>query len=223
MRKKAGKQLPVPEIEIKYSPKLDPIFLGHMRHESKHKGSWQKWKPWSKEQAEKRVEEYKKEWGKYEKRILEGMCDVIGVNFYKNVIGVYVVIPSMRNFSDPIVIRGTDSPRQFVVTLTHELLHELLPYTEDEESPHAVYFKIFKEMVSGDHRKTMIFHVVTYAVMQYLFKDVVRDEKLWSMAVERAVPHKDYKGALDVIEKRGYMEIIQEFREKFEAHKKTTP
>ncbi len=34
MKEEINKKLP--EIKIKYSPKLDPIFLGYMKYESKH-------------------------------------------------------------------------------------------------------------------------------------------------------------------------------------------
>ncbi len=220
MEKESSKKLP--EIIIKYSPKLDPIFLGYIRQESKHKELWQKWKPWSIKQVEVKVAEHKKEWSKYEKDILTGMCTVLNTNFHKNIIDVYLVAANIRNFNDPIVIGGIISPQEFVVTLTHELVHELLPYTEDKSSPDFIYLEIFKEMFPKEHRKTILFHVVLYAIIEHLFKDILQKPQLWDIAVKETETHEDYKKTITILKEQGYKNLIKEFKDQLTKYK-TTP
>jgi hypothetical protein len=66
---------------------------------------------------ENRVKQYQKAWQTYEKKILNGMCDLLGLSFRQNVIDVYIA-PWFGAFSDPLVIGVMREPDQFVDTLS---------------------------------------------------------------------------------------------------------
>ncbi len=210
-----------PEIVIRYNRLLDPIFIVYVRNdpEWEEKHSPDKWSPWRKEDLLKNVEECRKEWKKYEKQILEGITKVLCLNFYRKVIDVHIVSTNPRSFSSPIVIRGTFPPLEFVESLTHELIHELFTYGKHCK----LYFKILKEMFPGDKSNLIINHVLVYAVLEYLFKDVLKNIELQRIGrdkAKRANNYKDYKYALDLVNEKGYMNIIQEFRNRFDKCKK---
>ena len=52
---------------------------------------------------DKRVEEYQAAWKPYQKKVLAGMCDIMGLKFRQNIIDVYIA-PWFRAFSDPLVL-----------------------------------------------------------------------------------------------------------------------
>jgi len=220
MINKTGKKLP--EIIIKYNRLLDPIFLTYVEHhpEWKEVYSKDKWSPWPKDALLKNIEECKKEWKKYEKQILEGMCDVLGIDFYRNVINVHIVSANPRSFSNPIVVRGTFAPLRFVESLTHELVHELCTYGVDRELNNALYFKILRKIFPGNWTSSTINHTLIYAVLEYLFKDILNNVELWKISEEKAHKHEDYKEAIRMSKEKGHKNLIKEFKEKFEEYKK---
>lgn len=73
------------------------------------------------------IEDYKKEWIKYEDKILKALLNLLPIKFLHNIIDVYVVsyFPS-RGSSCPVIIEGDILPREFVSILVHEIIHVFL-------------------------------------------------------------------------------------------------
>lgn len=66
-----------PKIIIKYGKLLDPIFIFYCQNNPDLKArGWNDWVPPAQEDVLKKIEDYKKEWLKYETKILKGICDV---------------------------------------------------------------------------------------------------------------------------------------------------
>lgn len=212
-----------PEIIIKYSPQLDQIFLGYTKGYSQHKEKWQVWEPWSREEVEKHIEAYRAEWEKYNIQILKKICDVTGLNFKKNIIPVYIVITSFRNFADPIVIRATETPEKFVAILAHELIHELCPWSEDGGVSDSVNFRIIKEIFPDEDNNVVIAHCFVYAVLETIFKEIPNGEKLWDITKEQASSDTHYHRALQIVLEGGSSKVIEKFKSLAMSNKNPSP
>lgn len=208
-----------PQIVIKYSPQLDQVFLGYTRVYSQHKEKWQAWEPWTREEIEKHINAYRAEWRKYETQILEKICNVTGLRFKKNVIPVYIVITSFRNFADPIVIRATETPEKFVAILAHELIHELCPWSEDGGVSDSEYFKIIKEIFPDEHDNIVIAHCFVYVVLETIFKAIPKGEGLWDITKKQASGDTRYHRALQIVLEQGSDVLVEKFKSLILANK----
>ncbi len=220
MKEKNNKKLP--EIIIKYNKLLDPILLTYAKNDPEWKDAYsqEKWSPWPKDKLLKNIEECKTKWEKYEKSILVEMCDILGLEFYRNVINVHIVSANPRSFSSPLIIRGTFPPSTFIESLTHELVHELCTYGIDYESNNALYFKILREIFPNNENSLTINHTLVYAVLEYLFIDILDDTKLWKISTEKALrSNNDYSIAYNLTKELGYKKLLQKFKHKHNVYK----
>lgn len=112
----------IPKIIIEYNRFLDPVFINYVQSNPE----WKNYPIPEKKNVLERVENYKKEWEKYEQEILQGLYDITNLEFNRDAIDVYIVSVNPRQFSNPIIIKSGFSPDEFVDTLTHELIHRLL-------------------------------------------------------------------------------------------------
>ena len=199
-----------PKIIIKYNRFLDPIFIGYI----KSLPQWKDWQVPSSEEVLRRIEEYKKEWKKNEKIILNALCEITDLEFFRNVIDVYIVSGNPRQFSNPIVIKSGFEPLEFVITLTHELVHKL--FSDNN--------KIVPELLSlfPKETPTTANHVVIHAILKYLYLDVLNNEKLFQKNITMSKGHStnDYQRAWIIVEEKGYKNIIKTFKE---IYKKSPP
>src|SRR3989344_494600 len=79
------------KVSIQHSKLLEPFFNFYVKNSPDVKGSgWKEWVPPDKEKLDKRIEAYKDIWGKYEKKVLNGICSVLNLSF-KEDINVYIV------------------------------------------------------------------------------------------------------------------------------------
>jgi hypothetical protein len=199
-----------PKIVIKYGKLLDPIFIFYCRNNPDLKvRGWNDWIPPTQEEVFKRIENYKKEWSKYEEKIVKEMCDVLNLKFKRNII-VYIVSGNSRQLSSPIVIKSGFNPDEFVDSLTHELIHTLF-----EDNGTKIPISILEEMFPGE-TSTIRNHVVVHSVLKYIYLDILKDEKKLEMNIENSRKHStnDYFHAWEIVEKEGYMEIIKRFKKK---------
>ena len=201
----------MPKIIIKYGKLLDPIFIFYCQNNPDLKArGWNDWAPPTQEDVLKRIEDYKKEWSKYEAKILKGICAVLGLEFRRNAIDVYIVSGNPRQLSAPIVIKSSFGPGEFVDSLTHELIHTLFG-----DNGRIVPISIWDEMFPGE-TKSVKSHVVVHAVLKYIYLDILKDEKRLKRNVESSKKHdtNDYFRAWEIVEKEGYVEIIKKLKRK---------
>lgn len=202
----------LPKIIIKYGKLLDPVFIFYCRNNPALKDrGWNDWIPPSYEEVLSRIKNYRQEWEKNEKKILDGICDILSLNFIRNKIDVYIVSGNPRQLSDPLIIKSGFKPDEFVDTLTHELIHKLF-----EDNTPKIPPRILEEMFPNETQKTRN-HVIVYAVLKHIYLDVLNDKMRLERNIKNSKQHDthDYARAWEIIEKEGYGELIDEFKKKY--------
>ncbi|CAN5641792.1 hypothetical protein BH23PAT2_BH23PAT2_07320 [soil metagenome] len=167
----------------------------------------------SDEEYEEITNAYRDAWRPFEKKILSGMRDVIGLQFRQNIIDVYIA-PWFNAFSDPMIIGVRSEPDAFVDILTHELLHRLL--TDNTTVPHNTrFFTEWKKLYGKQHSFNATVHIPVHAVHKAIYIDILKaPERLKrDVAFVKKYDAKDYLKAWDYVEKKGYKEIITELKQ----------
>lgn len=201
----------LPQIIIKYGKLLDPIFIFYCQNnpDLKERG-WNNWIPPTQEEIFKKIEDYKNEWSEHEARILKSMCAILGLEFKRNAIDVYIVSGNPRQLSAPIVIKSGFTPDEFVDSLTHELIHALFG-----DNGKIVPISIWDEMFPGE-TKLVKSHAVVHSVLKYIYLDVLKDDKRLEKNIAGSKKHdtNDYFRAWEIVDEKGYTEIIKKFKSK---------
>lgn len=200
-----------PKIIIKYGKLLDPIFIFYCKNNPDLKArGWNDWIPPTQEEIFKRIEDYKKEWSKYETKILKSICAVFNLRFKRNMIDVYIVSGNPRQLSAPIIIKSGFSPNEFVDSLSHELIHKLF-----EDNGKRIPMSIFDEMFPGETNAVKN-HVVVHSALKYIYLNILKDDERLERNINSSKKHttSDYLRAWEIVEKEGYVEIIKKFKSK---------
>lgn len=203
----------LPKVIIKYGNFLDPILREYFFLKPENKGK----NLIEIEDLFKNIENYKKEWKIYEEKILTGLLKLLPINFLHNAIDVYVVSyisPGHTGFSHPLTIRGNLKVEEFVNVLIHEILHVFL--TANSILPEISPSKIIKEMFPGENDTKTINHIMINAILKYIHLDVLKDSSRLLKDKKRDCRRKEYKRAWDIVEEKGYKELINEFKKKIE-------
>lgn len=183
-----------PEIIIQYGRLIDPVFTFYCQNNPDlKKFGWDKWTPPTKEEIDKRIKAYKEEWEKY--NIVKEISNCLGLSFKRDVIDVYIVSGVSRSSSHPIIIKSSFTPKEFVVTLTHELIHRILTIN-----------KIPKVVFDPDESDTTNNHVIVFAVLKKIL-----NEELWNINIKPSSKHpsKEYARALELAEEIGPDKVIK--------------
>lgn len=204
----------MPKIRIKYNRFLDPIFTFYCKNnpELKERG-WNDWIPPEKEKVLERVKNYKEEWAKYENVILSRMCEILGLDFKRNIIDVHIVSGNSRQFSNPIIIKSGFSPDEFVDVLTHELIHVLF-----QDNIDIFPTKILDEMFLNESKTTKN-HIITHAVLKFIYLDILRDFSRLERNILNSKKHSssDYARAWEIVEEKGYLELIEDLKKRYHS------
>ncbi len=207
-------EIKIPKINIKYNRLIDPIFIFYCQNnpELKKRG-WNDWLPPTKEKILKRVEGYKKEWGKYEKKILTGIIQVLGLDFKDQIIDVHIVSGNPRQMSNPLIIKSGFSPAEFVNSLTHELIHRL--FVINELTKIDGQLDDFIHSISKNESDTTKSHIMVSAVLKYIYLDVLNEPFRLELNLLSSQKHStdEYLRAWNIVEKLGYQKIISDFRD----------
>ena len=174
-----------PKVNIQYGRLIDPVFIFYCQNNPQlKKRGWNDWTPPSKDVLNKRIKAYKEEWAKYD--IIENISKTLNLSFKQNIIDVFIVSGVSRASSHPIIIKSGLKPREFVTTLSHELIHRIL--TEN---------KIKKVLYDKESSDTTNNHVIIYSILKKIL-----DKELWDTEVLLA-KSDDYKRAIELSEKIG--------------------
>ncbi|MBU6431035.1 MAG: hypothetical protein KGJ58_00090 [Patescibacteria group bacterium] len=207
-------EMNLPKIRIKYNRFLDPIFTFYCKNNPElKKQGWNDWIPPEKEKVLERVKNYNEEWIKYENKILSKICEILGLNFERNIIDVHIVSGNPRQFSNPIIIKSGFSPDEFVDVLTHELLHVLF-----QDNIDIFPIKILNEMFQ-DESKTTKNHIITHAVLKFLYLDILKDRERLERNILNSKKHNssDYTRAWEIVEEKGYREVIDDLKKRYHS------
>jgi len=193
-----------PEIRMVYGWHLDRTFnqyLSEIPNEKEHTAE-------AREDVMKKIPLFEAEWKKYEKKILQGMCDILGLEFYKSLIDVYVVGAYKAAFSDPLVMSSKYLPDMFVDVLTHEILHILLTDNTKKVEVRKIWAEMFPEAID----MTSINHILVHAVHKEIYLKTLNMPERLERDQTRCEKWKSYHDAWNIVEKRGHINIINEFK-----------
>ena len=193
------------KITIKYNRFLDPIFIAWIKSQDRFKD----WKEPVHEDVLKCVKKYNVLWDKYGAKIIKGLEKSTGMSFQDEKINIYIVSGNPRPFNNPLIMKSSYAPRDFLLTLTHELIHCL--FTQNN-IPLELTHKLF---VHED--KTTSAHIPVYAILKYIFKDTLKMHyslSNHSKNIKKTSVNISYRLAMEEVEKLGYKNILKTIREK---------
>jgi len=172
------------------------------------------------EEAERKVELYRKEWYKYEHRLVQFITNTLELEFYKPVIDVHIAQKFIPK-SAPLIIDLQYSPDQFLDILTHELIHVLLTDNKliqinGKHIGHRIADRWYK-LLSKDHSFTTLIHIPVHAVMAKVFTEFYHDDKRKVRDIKTTESYGlvDYQKSWDFVEKNGYQKIVDLFKEDY--------
>lgn len=162
------------------------------------------------EEYEVITERYRKAWQPFERKILVGLSDVLGLEFRQPEIDVYIA-PWFAAFSDPMVIGVIYDDERFIQTLTHELAHRLLTdnrlYHNTKNLP-DVWRKLFGETPDD----TVLFHIPVHAVLEAVFVDILKKPEWLDRDVQVSQEWDGYREAWAYVKKENYHKIIEKLK-----------
>lgn len=190
----------IPEIRFKSSFLLTPIIKSHIEA--------REWEVLPDESLETSVEEVKKTWDVSDKQILNGICEITGLEFYQDIIDVYLALGYRGGISDPLIISARVRDKTFLSLLTHEILHRLLTDNTKKIDVKTIWEKMFPETSSQKVRN----HIVLHAIHKELLLSILNDKEELDRMITFNQKSEPYKIAWDIVEKRGHKSIINEFK-----------
>lgn len=198
------KEKSLPQIKIKYGWLLYPIFKKLYEAGAKHTKSQFP----TEGQVEGKVKAFQQAWAPYELKILQAMCSVLELDFYQNIVDVYVAGPS-PSFSDPMVITSELTPDRFLDVLTHELLHRLLTHNTRELDVKKIWSEMFP-----NRERTVRNHVIVHSVHKYIYLEILKEPHRLEKDINKT-NGSFYKESWQIVEEGGYQNIIAEFKKHY--------
>lgn len=198
------KPIKIPEIRFSNGWLLTSAFMAYReeikRFKNKRAPSWKK--------MSKIVSVREKIWKKSEKKIITAMQKITGLNFYQNLIDVYIVYGWRTAFSDPMVIGMRYEDEDFIDVLTHEILHRLITDNIQGKNGGSWPAKIYPKI--KDTRT--IHHILVHAIHKEIYLNVLKRPDRLAKDIEKCQKWPSYKRAWQIIEKDGHSNIIEKFR-----------
>jgi hypothetical protein len=194
----------VPEIMISYGYYLDQMIAGNLPD-----GVAGRFPPLSSEEIAQGTVAFDAEWREHEKKILTAMQNILGLEFQEESISVYLISRNNGGLSEPLIVSLRYKEKTKAGVLAHELAHRLLARNTKGVSGETICDSMFH----GEHELTRS-HVVEFAVLVHIFNDVLNKPEM--LTGERNVEHPAYRRAWDIVDQKGYKEIIKEFRSHYE-------
>lgn len=159
------------------------------------------------ESIRKKVEVFKEVWKPKEGVILSGMTEALGLTFYQSCVDVFIT-PFKNPISDPIVIPPKFDSDLFVDVLTHELFHCLLSDNVENIPYKEILLKEYPE-----EQPLVQNHVFLHAGLKYVYLDVLKEPSRLDRDIERHLNASGYNRAWEIVEKEGYNELIERFKD----------
>ncbi len=156
---------------------------------------------------------YRAAWEPYDRKIVEGLCSILGLEFRKNIVDVYVA-PWFKAFSTPLVVGVHFDDEWFVRILAHELVHVLLTDNTTTDF-YADYITLRKVSYGEDLDTKVLSHIEVHAVLEKLFRDIMGRPEWVEADKEKCAVWPDYAKAWDYVEQNGYETVLQKVKENY--------
>lgn len=188
------------KINIRHGKLLEPFFNFYVKNSPTVRG-WVKWVSPTENHIEEKIRLYKEIWSKYEKNVLDGIYSCLGLPLNENT-NVYIVAGINRDMSDPVIISAHKGPKNFLISLTHELIHRTL-------SSNKNLFVINNDslLIQGDD-KTVNSHILVFSALRKIFE---KDQELLEV-IANSAKEGSYKKAYEI--SGDYENILEFFRNK---------
>jgi hypothetical protein len=162
--------------------------------------------------AQEVLVEYKQAWQLHEQAIMNGMCELFGLCFYKSTQDIYLS-PGAPTFSTPTIITMKYDADEFIDVLAHELLHVLITdnttYNSDEKLGDVIA-KLYP-----DCSRLTRNHILVHAGLKHLYLNVLQEPRRLARDIKNCKKLPDYAKAWEIVEARGYQELIDEFKGRY--------
>jgi len=199
----------MPQIRINFSPLLYDYVSRDM---------FRMYKDWgeipSQDQCYEWTENYRKEWAKYEAKIMHALTEALGVQFRQPVIDVSVA-PGIRAMSSPLIMNFMYYPDQFVDVLTHELIHVLLTdndkYTINEPGQ-PIWLDQEWAKLFGEHEFDVLVHVPVHAIHKHIYLDVLKEPERLERDKENVKDDRPYAEAWRYVDEHDCKKIIERLK-----------
>jgi len=169
----------------------------------------------SDEYYSKITKKYAKAWAPYEYKIMNGITNILGLDFRQNIIDVHIA-PWFMAFSEPMVVGVIFEPDDFIDVLTHEMLHRLL--TDNTLIPHETKLKPeWQKLFGKNHTFNALVHIPVHAVHKAIFFDVLKEPARYDREISMLKKSNsvDYLAAWDYVEEQGYKQIIDQLKKSY--------
>lgn len=157
---------------------------------------------------------YETWWRPHNDAVLNGLCEILGLEFRQNIIDIYVS-PWFSPISDPMVIHpGFESRAELLNAIAHELTHRLL--TDNTSIKHDDGLMATWRQMFGDHydAKTLA-HIPVHAMLKELYLDHIDRPDLLALDIEKTKANAPYAEAWAYVQKHGYESVIHELGQQF--------
>lgn len=193
-----------PKIKIFYNSLIDPFFIGYNKQYEKN--GWNNWVAPNQKEVLKKTEELKALWQEKETEILTALYKITDLEFKRNIIDVHIISGSPRDMSRPLIISSHNPKEDFINTLTHELIHKLF---SDNKINKIFFAKMFPTETTTTQN-----HIITHAILKYIYLDVLKDKKKLKNNLEKSKKSSnvDYLKAWKIVEEQGYLNLIKKFK-----------
>jgi len=199
----------LPKVIFKYSW----IYDNHFKHcHSLWLKNDQKRTKYNKYPSNRQVLSYSRKveklWNKQEIKILKEISNVSGLKWKVKNIDCYIVGYGIA-FSDPLTISTYYKSNKFIDILTHELIHQIFIQN----------FNITKKSWKYFHKKyknksiTTRIHIVLHAIHSKIYYRLFSFNNL-NRDIRASNSQRDYKISWEIVNKEGYENIINEFKER---------
>jgi len=186
----------IPKIEFRYSWIYDnnrrQVFLGDGKEYP------------SEEKIKKYTGKVEKYWEKYENKILLAISKISGLKWKRKEIICYTVGRGVC-ISDPLTMKIFENKNDFVDTLIHELIHQILTQNSLKN-----YQKYLDKKYNEESRKTKN-HILLIAIYSELYLNFFNRRRLWKNILKDN-DKPDYARAWKIVQKESFGSIIKTFR-----------
>jgi hypothetical protein len=159
------------------------------------------------EEYEAIVEKYDKWWSPFGEDILNGLCDILQLEYRQNIIDIYVA-PWFSPISNPMVIGPAfHSQNALINTITRELIHRLLTDNTSINYKHDLLTD-WKILFGDNHDFNTLVHIPFHAVMKRLYLDVIDRPDLLKLDIDDVSSNKPYALAWDYVNNHDCVELI---------------
>lgn len=165
------------------------------------------------EWLQEKVREYREAWSLHGQYIIAELCDILELEFYQNVIDVYVA-PFPNSFSDPMFLTAKLTSERAVEVLTHEIVHRLL----SDNTLHidtTMRRTAWRELFGTNHTKITLEHIPVHATLSALYIDKLNEPERVNADRQRMQNYSAYAASWQYVDKVGYKKIIDQLKESY--------